>query len=320
MKRAILLTIAIACVFSCKKKEEKKSVSRETISINTAHNIHLSSGTIQRIDSFPSKHVVPRTVDIWLPDGYTSDKKYEVLYMHDGQMLFDATTTWNKQEWKVDEHAGNLQKQYKTKDFIVVAVHNISRIRWNDYFPKKAFQFIPKTAQGSLKAVVKQWNFDMTMNADNYLKFLVEEVKPYIDTHFSVFTERNHTSIAGSSMGGLISMYAVCEYPNIFGAAACISTHWPGVKPYKGNPVPAAFFAYMEEKVPSAKTHRFYFDFGTETLDQYYPQYEENVNRIFKEKGYDATNFVNRKFEGADHSENSWNLRLEIPLLFLLNK
>ena len=57
-------------------------------------------GKMERIDSFPTKYIVPRTVDIWLPKNYSKSKKYSVLYMHDGQMLFDGTTTWNKQEWK----------------------------------------------------------------------------------------------------------------------------------------------------------------------------------------------------------------------------
>lgn len=65
-------------------------------------------GNVERVDSFPSKNIVPRTVDVWLPKSYSKTKKYNVLYMHDGQMLFDATTTWNKQEWRVDEVASQL--------------------------------------------------------------------------------------------------------------------------------------------------------------------------------------------------------------------
>ena len=63
----------------------------------------LSSGKIERMEKFPSDYVDPRNVDVWLPDNYDISKKYAVLYMHDGQMLFDSTITWNKQEWQVDE-------------------------------------------------------------------------------------------------------------------------------------------------------------------------------------------------------------------------
>tara|TARA_R110002072_G_scaffold95197_15_gene209839 strand:+ start:272 stop:1219 length:948 start_codon:yes stop_codon:yes gene_type:complete len=315
MKKYILFLFVIS-IISCQTQEKKDS----KIVVKTDHGIQLGSGTIQRIDSFPSKNIVPRSVDIWLPDNYSSDKKYAVLYMHDGQMLFDSLSTWNKQEWKVDEWAGQLQKEGKTKDFIIVAPHNISKIRWNDYFPEKAFNYLSKSAQDSLKMMAKKNNFEMTMNADEYLKFLTEELKPYIDQNYSVQTDKANTVVSGSSMGGLISMYAISEYPDVFGAAACISTHWPGAGVYEGNPMPEAIFAYMKEHTPSSKDHRLYFDYGTKTLDQFYPQYAETVNKIYTDNGYDSTNFVNRLFEGADHSENSWNQRLDIPFIFLLGK
>ena len=158
------------------------------------------------------------------------------------------------------------------------------------------------------------------LNADNYLKFIVEELKPFIDSEFSTLTGYQNTMIAGSSMGGLISMYAVCEYPEVFGGAACISTHWPGVMPSENNPVPAAFFKYMEKNVPSPESHKFYFDYGTQTLDKYYPQYLDDVDRIFNGKGYTIKNYMNLEFEGADHSEDSWNRRFDIPVAFLYKK
>ena len=319
MKKYFLPILFAVSFVSCQQKEKKENTTSEIV-VNTNHGIQLGSGSIHRIDSFPSKNIVPRPVDVWLPDGYSKDKKYAVLYMHDGQMLFDSLTTWNKQEWKVDEWAGQLQKEGKTKDFIVVAPHNISRIRWNDYFPAKSFDYVSKAEQDSLLTMAKKTNFDATMNADKYLKFLTQELKPYIDQNYSVLTDKENTAVSGSSMGGLISMYAISEYPSVFGSAACISTHWPGIMPSPNNPIPAAFFEYMKENLPSPKDHKLYFDYGTKTLDQYYPQYADSVDKIFADKGYDATNFVNRKFEGEDHSENSWNKRLDIPFTFLFKK
>ena len=82
----------------------------------------VSSGTIQRLENFSSKFVEARNVDIWFPEGYTPEKKYAVLYMHDGQMLFDASTTWNKQAWDVDEVAAKLilEGRFAPKDTIKV--------------------------------------------------------------------------------------------------------------------------------------------------------------------------------------------------------
>lgn len=305
------IIFAFICIYSCAQKKESTS----KIPINKKHGITLASGTIHRIDSFPSKNIVPRPVDVWLPDGYSKEKQYAVLYMHDGQMLFDSLTTWNKQEWKVDEWAGKLQKEGKTKDFIVVAPHNISEIRHSDYFPKKPFELLSQKQQDSIFAEAKKYNLSFTsLNSDDYLKFLVRELKPFIDSNYSVFTNPENTFISGSSMGGLISMYAVSEYPNIFGGAACLSTHWIGTFTNENNPIPNAFFKYMEVNLPSVSSHRIYFDYGTATLDAMYLKYQDQVSKVIGKKGH----IINREFEGADHSENSWNQRLDVPLVFLL--
>ena len=316
MKKLAVIFIFL-CVCSCAQNKDSKS----TISINKNHGMNLASGTIHRIDSFPSKNIVPRPVDIWLPDGYSDKKKYAVLYMHDGQMLFDSLTTWNKQEWKVDEWAGKLQKEGTTQDFIVVAPHNIAEIRHSDYFPKKPFESLSKKQQDSIFAEAKKYNLSFTnLNSDDYLKFLVEELKPFVDNNYSVFTKKDHTFISGSSMGGLISMYAISEYPGIFGGAACISTHWVGAMPMPNNPYPNAIFEYMKINFPAANDQKVYFDYGNKTLDSNYPPFAPKVDEILASKGYNETNSKNLFFEGADHSENSWNTRLDQPLVFLLGK
>lgn len=282
----------------------------------------LASGTIKRVDSFPSKYVRPRTVDVWLPKGYSENEKYAVLYMHDGQMLFDSTTTWNKQEWKVDEIIGELIESNTIKNTIVVAIWNHSDIRHSDYYPQKPFELLPKKLSDSIVQVYeKQYERKfIAPNSDNYLKFIVEEVKPVIDANFSVATNLENTFIAGSSMGGLISMYALCEYPGIFGGAACLSTHWIGVKLLDKNPIPESFFSYLEQNLPTPESHKIYFDYGTETLDKFYLPYQHRVDEVLNIKGFDETNSRNLKFEGHDHSENSWNQRFQIPVAFLLKK
>lgn len=328
MKTTFTFILISLLFFSCEtaKKENHTTSVAHTTSKDTIHpkevkTVKLASGKLMRISDFPSNYIRPRNVDVWLPENYSKNKKYSVLYMHDGQMLYDASTTWNKQEWQVDEVASTLMNEGKVEDFIVVSPWNISEIRWQDYFPQKAFNYLNDAAKKSLLAKAKENNFKVAFNADKYLKFLTEELKPYIDKTYSVETDREHTHVAGSSMGGLISMYAMCEYPEIFGAAACISTHWVGMlTPMENNPIPNAFFAYMNEKVPSPNTHSFYFDYGTETLDRHYVQYAEIIDAIFKKKGYSEINYRNLKFEGADHSEDSWQKRLHIPLTFLLKK
>ncbi|MDH5414672.1 MAG: alpha/beta hydrolase [Flavobacteriaceae bacterium] len=323
------LLIISLLIISCKNnKSIKEKVAQEDQEwvpegAHLLNDIELAGGQIFRIDSFPSQFIRPRNVDVWLPDNYSKDKEYAVLYMHDGQNLFDANKTWNNQEWRVDEIFSELFLKDSIKNSIVVAIWNIPEIRHADYFPRKAYDFLNEKEKKYLADIAQKQEININeanLNADNYLKFIVNELKSYIDLNFSTLTDSQNTYIAGSSMGGLISMYAVCEYPDVFGGAACISTHWPGIMPVANNPVPSAFFKYMEAHIPSPGLHKFYFDYGTETLDQYYPQYLKDIDRIFNTKGYSIENYMNLEFEGADHSEDSWNRRFDIPVLFLLGK
>jgi enterochelin esterase-like enzyme len=121
-------------------------------------------------------------------------------------------------------------------------------------------------------------------------------------------------------MGGLISMYAICEYPKIFGGAACMSTHWPGIFSMENNPVPDTFISYLKTNLPDPKTHKIYFDYGDQTLDAMYPPLQQKVDEIMKTWGFTNKNWITRYYPGDDHSEKSWNRRLYVPLQFLLNK
>jgi len=288
-----------------------------------AQEMKVSTGTLKHYENFKSDYIEPRNVDVWLPDGYSDTKKYAVLYMHDGQMLFDANTTWNKQEWTVDEVAGRLIAQGKTEPFIVVGIASIAKIRHSDLFPQKPFESLTQKSQDSLNELGKDKNqplFGAKINSDNYLKFIVKELKPFIDKNFSVKTDQANTFVAGSSMGGLISMYAICEYPNVFGSAACMSTHWPGTFAVDKNPIPKAFLNYLKAHLPSPKDHKIYFDYGDQTLDALYKPYQLQADEIMKSKGYTSKNWETKFFPGDDHSEKSWSKRLDVPFLFLLRK
>jgi predicted alpha/beta superfamily hydrolase len=124
----------------------------------------------------------------------------------------------------------------------------------------------------------------------------------------------------GSSMGGLISMYAICEYPKVFGSAGCMSTHWPGIFTTVDNPIPAVFLDYLDKHLPSPKDHKLYFDYGSATLDAMYKPYQTKADSIMRAHGYADKNWITREFPGDDHSEKSWNRRLAIPLTFLLGE
>lgn len=283
---------------------------------------NVPSGTIIRIENLKSQFVTPRNVDIWLPQGYNIEKKYAVLYMHDGQSLYDSTTTWNHQAWNVNLVATKLMQEGKVQDFIVVGIWNGGNTRHSDYFPQKPFEKLTREQKDFVSQQLQEKGRiigHFQPNSDNYLKFIVKELKPLIDKRYSVYKDRKHTFIIGSSMGGLISMYAICEYPKVFGGAACMSTHWPGIFSLENNPIPNAFVEYMNKHLPNYHNHRIYFDYGDKTLDSMYRPLQHAVDKVLKVKGYTDRNWTTKFFPGNDHSEKSWNDRLYIPLTFLLN-
>lgn len=263
------------------------------------------SGKLRRYEKFPSKYVEARNVDVWLPTDFSKNKKYAVLYMHDGQMLFDGATTWNKQEWRIDETMSRLLAAKKIRDTIVVGIWNTPKRR-EEYMPQKAFEMA--TAEQKAEAA----KFDIKeVFSDKYLKFIVEELKPFIDKNYPTRKDAKNTFVMGSSMGGLISLYAISEYPNIFGGAGCLSTHFPAGK--------GVMIEYMKTNLPAPKNHKIYFDYGTETLDSTYEPYQIKADEVMRAKGFKQNvNWITRKFAGEDHSEQAWAKRVDVPLEFLL--
>jgi enterochelin esterase-like enzyme len=241
--------------------------------------------------------------------------------MHDGQMLFDDGITWNRQEWGVDETASRLQARGETRPFIVVGVWNGGPMRHAEYFPQKAFDELPAETRAQLLAGRRPDGvplFEKPVASNAYLRWLTGTVLPEIQRRYAVSDAAADRVVIGSSMGGLISMYALGEYPDTFGAAGCLSTHWPGIFSVEGNPIPAAFFAYLQRSLPAPVRHRLWFDHGTETLDALYPPLQRQADAVIRGRGYGDGDFVSRSYPGTDHSERAWAARLDEVLRFLL--
>jgi enterochelin esterase-like enzyme len=273
------------------------------------------AGRRERLPALASRHVDARPVDVWLPSGYDGTKRHAVLYMHDGQMLFDATTTWNKQAWNVDDVAARLLGAGRLRDFIVVGVWNNGKKRFAEYYPQKFMAHLPEAARAGLM----QRGLEGSPLADAYLRFLVEELKPAIDARYATRPGRDDTLLMGSSMGGLISVYALLEYPQVFGAAAALSTHW--ITMLEDNEVfPAAAMAYLRAKLPAPGMLKLYMDHGTTELDAQYGRAQQRIDALFKERGFGPPQVVSRVFEGTGHNERAWSARLATPLTFLLGR
>lgn len=276
-----------------------------------------------KVDNFESQFVQPRNIEIWLPDEYEKnpDKKFAVLYMHDGQNVFSRETAMGKTPWAADSIAAKLISEKRIEPIIIVAAWNSNK-RYVEYFPEKAENYFSKEERKKLEDLAKYMGLPaMDFLGDEYLKFMVTELKPYIDKNYNTLTDVNNTAVCGSSMGGLISMYAICEYPDVFGKAACVSTHWPILFDNSNMAPSEAVRQYMREHLPQPQNHRIYYDYGTKTLDAFYEVHQDMVDDIMVEKGYTQDeNWLTKKYEGAEHNEISWRKRLDVILEFLYKK
>jgi enterochelin esterase-like enzyme len=283
----------------------------------------VSAGTIVDLGVVHSKYTDPRRVVVWRPAGYRPHgAKYAVLYMHDGQNLFDKATAGYGKEWEIDEHLDRLIRDKKVRPAIVVGIWSTPK-RLQEYVPAKAFAHLPPAYMDRVRGL-----YGGNPLSDGYLKFLVRELKPRIDKRFNVKTDRANTMIMGSSMGALISLYAIDEYPGVFGGAGMVSTHWPLFLPTQGAKsiteeefqiVSSAFERYLKPALPSPATHKLYFDHGSETLDSAYAAYQQRVDVVVAKRGYrKGVNWLTRSFPGQAHDEISWASRVDIPLQFLL--
>lgn len=221
-----------------------------------------------------------RRIWIYLPADYAkTNKKYPVLYMHDGQNVFDDATS-GFGEWGVDEALDTLDPKHK--EIIVVAIDNGGNKRINEYSPYD----MPKYGKGE---------------GDKYVDFLVQTLKPFIDKHYRTKTDAANTFILGSSMGGLISFYAILKYPNVFGGAGVFSpAFW--ITPQLKNINPA-----QAKKVKG----KIYFYAGEQESETMVPDMLDVFNQMHKYSKAKMETVI--RAEGK-HNEPTW--RKEFPLFY----
>ena len=268
-------------------------------------------GSIDRYENFHSQYMLARNVDVWLPEGYGEDpeQRYAVLYMHDGQNLFDADLSKTSHvAWRIDQALSKLMQEGKVQKTIVVGV-------WCNEWRRS--EYMPNKMTTGLRQMLFRWSVKRVMQkppqSDEYLKYLINEIKPMIDRNYRTLPGRENTFVMGSSMGGLVSLYALCEYTEIFKGAGCVSTHFPAGK--------GILLEYMRSHLPAAGQHRIYFDHGTADLDSEYGPYQDQADQIMREKGYSSgEDWLTLKFVGQGHSEIYWQKRVHKPLEFLLRQ
>ncbi|MBM3918569.1 MAG: esterase [Sphingomonadales bacterium] len=282
-----------------------------------------STGRVVRHTDVSSTWVPSRPVDVWLPPTYDGKTPHDVLIMHDGQMLFDKSGTWNGTEWRVDEVLSDLIAKGLVRPTLVVGVWNRPDFRHVEYSPQKPIDNLDDSERSGLLSMHRPDGEplfpDGMVESDAYLSFLVTELLPFIRTHYVTYKESGHNYMAGSSMGGLISLYGWIEYPEVFEGAACLSTHWLLGFDAKTNHAPV-LLEYLRKSIPPPARRRLYMDTGDQELDAMYLVPQSQADSIFLATGYTPKQFLSRVAAGHRHCEVDWAKRLPGAFRFMMGK
>lgn len=266
-----------------------------------------------------SRHIPAQHVTVWLPPGYDRGRqRYGVVYMHDGQNVFFPVKSGYGKAWEADKSQLRLIAAKQVDPVIIVAIWNPGAARGRQYYPQALYAAAP----GWARAAVDQL-FKGPIYSDAYLTFLTSELKPMIDRRYRTLADRDHTSIVGSSMGGLISLYAIAEYPQVFGTAGCVSTHWPlsnpVITPAQRDELLAVWGKYLTERLGPPAGRRIWFDHGDQTLDSFYGPWQSAIDAKLVSIGWQPDrNMSTRLYQGAAHDEESWAARLDDVFGWLL--
>jgi enterochelin esterase-like enzyme len=247
--------------------------------------------------------------------------------MNDGEELFLEQDSWNGRSWRVDKSFDELNQKGIDHNVVIIAVHSAKRFkgrffddtrRYIELFPKEAINYFD---EGQKKRIYS------SLSNSNYPKFLVTEVLPFLEEKFQVTLNKNNLGVIGSSMGGISALNTIMEYPDIFGFAGCVSTHWVGIKPSEYLLLPIrkkidgdketteAIKRYIKANLSKIKDHKIYFDHGTVGLDYLYRNPQNDINEIFAEN---EMTFESKVFKGHDHDPVDFGKRFIPSLNYLI--
>ncbi len=318
MIRTCLGAFSLAIMSACSATAPEPQT--EPVDVSAGDKVETPSQLI-KLENFESEHVIPRNVTIWLPPNYDPDgDPYPVVYANDGQNTFEGETAYTGVAWELDDISETLIAEGKIPAPIIVGMWNTVDTRWLEYMPQKIMDQVPDAAFERTDEDGNPTSERPPIRSDAYLNFIVEEMKPYVDANYNTAPDQANTTIMGSSMGGLISLYAISEYPDVFSRAACVSTHWPLAEPDGAiaDVATDAVISYLENSALDPAKHTLWFDHGTETLDAYYARHAGPIEAWFRDQAWseDAVSF--KVYEGTNHSESAWQERTDEVLLFLL--
>jgi predicted alpha/beta superfamily hydrolase len=240
-----------------------------------------------------------RDVVVWLPPGYAAmRRRHPVVYFQDGQNIFDPRTAFMGNAWLAGDRALELIRAHRIVAPIMVGIYNTGTNRMNEYAPT-AGEF---TGMGGEK-------LHSAGEAKRYAKFVAQELKPFIDSHYLTLPGPRHTAVAGSSMGGLVSLYFALWYPRVFGYVAALS---PSV--WWDDQAAERAFATVRKK-PDV---RIWLDLGTTE-----PGLEilRALRDTMVDKGWKpGADLIYREVAGAGHNEQAWGARMGAVLDWMLGR
>jgi predicted alpha/beta superfamily hydrolase len=252
----------------------------------------VSTGQLRRHERFRSRYLRnQRDLIVYLPAGYDHQpwKRYPVLYMHDGQNLFDRATAFAGVDWNIQGVADRLILTGAVEPLIIVGIYNAGKSRIHEYTPTKA----PKLGGG---------------RADRYAKFLMQEVMPFVQEQYRALSDSSSTGIGGSSLGGLVSLYIGLKHPQTFGRIAALS---PSVWWHQ-----RAILKFAQA-APVPPRPRIWLDVGTREGKSTVPDVELFRDVLLKKGWKLGEDLHHEVFEGAEHNEAAWSQRVGPFLQFL---
>jgi enterochelin esterase-like enzyme len=281
-----------------------------------------SPGHIHHYPAFQSRHVAARDVAVWVPDEKFGTGPWPVIYAHDGGNLFDPGVAYSGTAWELDQTMSDLAEA-GIGPAIVVAISSAPE-RSREYNSETMAAHLPEHVRTALDA-----SCGGALMSGSYLKFVVEELKPFIDAEFSTLPDREATFMLGSSMGGIIAIEALAVYPEVFGGAAALSAHMfligPGAQTEgfvlpddTGDRVVEAAKLFGGD-LPAPGQHKLWFDRGTVDLDEFYGPTQDALAAALEARGYiKGKNLESRVYDGTGHFETWWQARSGEALTFLL--
>lgn len=280
------------------------------------------TGRFLEYERIAAEGLPDQRLSIWLPPGYdASDRRYPVLYMHDGHNLFDLKNSNFNKIWAADKAMLAAMASGKVEPHIIIGIWAPGPDRYRQYLPRSAYDAAPPAVRAQMDAMTNGG----AVVSDRYLAWIAGPLKNWVDASFRTRPGRDDTAIVGSSMGGLMSCYAFLEAPQVFGRTGCVSSHWPAVDPRvvagEDSGVKQMWDAWFAARLGKPDGRRVWMDHGTATLDQFYAPYQQVIDARFTAAGWQkGRDWESKVYEGAEHEENAWAARLPEIFGWLLAK